>query len=333
MEIAVIYSLPSKRMLATQYGAADEDSAIIASKVREGLEFKGYTVTLYPIAEDRIEDIAKIKADCIFNLIEWCGQDIYLAKQAFAKLRSLNLPVTGSDEKRYELTGDKVRLKEALRVAGIRTPRGCELVTGKESLQELTYPVIVKPSREHCSMGLSYDSLADNENELREIANRQIEKFEQPALAEEFIVGREFMVYLIQEQGQIRVLPIEEVIFESSHPTPFQTYEAKWEEKSPEYNSTDVILAKLTPGEQMEIEELAKKTFAVLGLAGYARFDMRMREGLAYILEANANPSVYDGEFELPEINSEVIWGIKFPDYLEKIVRSALWHYKKGDFV
>lgn len=334
MKIAIIYSLPSERMLKSRYAQTDEDSGIIAHKVSQGLMYKGYQTDIYPISEDKIKKIREIKADCVFNLIEWCGQDIKLAQDAFAMLRKLNLPITGSDEKRFVLTGDKAELKAYLEERKVSTPRGIKLVTGAEEIPpELAYPLIVKPSCEHCSMGLTADSVVNNEQELRTIAKRQIREFNQPALAEEFIKGREFMVYLIEEENRVKILPIEEVIFRREVSDPFQTYAVKWEENSSEYNSTDIVQATLSKAEKIEIEMTAIKGFKELGIWGYARFDMRMRDGKAYILEANANPSVYDGEGELSNINTEIIWGIKFPDYLEKIVRAAIWHFEQGERV
>jgi len=67
-----------------------------------------------------------------------------------------------------------------------------------------------------------------------------------------------------------------------------------------------------------------------MGFCGYARFDVRLRDKIPYLLETNVNPSVYDSDEELKDINDEVIFGIKFGDYLWKIVESALWHYAQG---
>jgi len=322
--VAIIYSLPSKRMRATEYAAADEDTEVIAKMVAKGLEARGYTTAIHAISENGIEEIATIKADCIFNLIEWCGQDIELAKRAFAELRKLDIPVTGADERLFVLTGDKVAMKAELNRFGVSTPKGITFTTGEEVIPDnLSYPMIVKPSLEHCSMGLSYDSIAHNAQELKEIAKKQIDKFEQSALAEEFIVGRELLVYLVEEQGKVVVLPIEELVFDGKKEIQFQTYETKWVEDSSDYNSTDVRIAKLSNEEQKSVERECIAAFTKMGFRGYARFDIRLRNGIPYILETNANPSVYDATEELTDIEGEVIWGINFPDYLKSIVETS----------
>lgn len=330
MHIAIVYSLPSKRLLTTQYGETDEDSAIIARVVAKGLGARGQDVTIYPIAEDKMEMISKIKADCIFNLIEWCGLDIALAERAFGYLRSLNIPVTGSSEELFVLTGDKIKAKHELKKMRVPTPRGQVFETGDEKITPLTYPLIVKPSLEHCSMGLTYESIAREPKQLRAIVKRQVLIFHQKALAEEFIVGRELLVYLLEEKGEVRVLPIEEVIFSNNNPLAFQTYESKWDKDHTDYKTSNVTVADLTKEEQKIVESTCVKVFKKMGFRGYTRFDVRLRDKIPYLLETNVNPSVYDSDEELKDINDEVIFGIKFSDYLWKIVESAVWHYEKG---
>lgn len=321
-------------MRSTAYGETDEDSAVIAEKVVEGLQFLGHKARILEINEDHIDEIASISADVIFNLIEWCGLDIHLSEIAFGYLRRLKIPVTGSDEKMFVLTGDKIRLKEELLKYEIPTPQAMVFVTGEEVVPPgLPYPMIVKPSLEHCSTGLGDDSIAHNSDELREIAKRQLATFKQPALAEEFIVGRELLIYLIEEKDQVRVLPIEELIFPAGKELAFQTYATKWVESSAEYKGTDVQIAKLSEAEHKIVQETATQAFKKLGLRGYARFDARLRDNTCYLLETNANPSVYDTDDESIPLDGEVIWGIKFCDYLQKIVDSAVWHFENGDVV
>lgn len=334
LKIAVVYSLPSKRSLTTQYGITDEDSSVIAKMVAKGLEARGMKPNIYPISEDNIESISKIKADCIFNLIEWCGQDIGLSQRAFQRMRKLGVPVTGSDEKMFVLTGDKIRVKEELKKLGAPTASGAVFVTGDEDIpKSLKYPAIVKPSLEHCSMGLSYDAIAQDDTQLREIIQRQIDNFHQPVLVEEFIIGRELLVYMIEIYDEVRVLPITEILFGNDNPLAFQTYECKWVEGHPDYNSTYTDDVVLTNTELKTIENVCVRVFKKMGLRGYARFDLRLKDNVPYILETNANPSVFDATEELKDINEEVITGIQFPDYLLAIVNSALYHYKKGETI
>lgn len=334
MNVAVVYSLPSSRLLGTKYGATDEDSKVIAEKVVIALAALGMETTTYAVGEDNIDDILQIKTDCIFNLIEWSGLDIHLSEKAFRRFRQLNVPVTGSNEEMFVLTGDKIRVKQALQHAKIPTPRGAFFTTGEEEIPgDLPYPVIVKPSLEHCSMGLGYEAIAHNPAQLRPIVKRQIAAFGQSVVAEEFIVGRELLVYLLEEKDEVRVLPIEEILFGGDNPLVFQTYESKWGAEDGQVLTdvaSDAVVAKLTNAEQEVIERESIKAFKYLGLRGYARFDVRLKDGIPFILETNANSSVYDGENDLQDPNDEVIFGIRFIDYVEGILESALYHYQLG---
>ncbi len=338
MNVAVVYGLPSKRLQSTKYGATDEDSAEIADKVVLALKSLGMEPTVYAISEDTIESILNIKTECIFNLIEWCGLDIALSQKAFGYFRQLHVPVTGSSEELFVLTGDKARLKHTLQKHGISTPQGEVFATGAEVIPgDLIYPMIVKPSLEHCSIGLGYDAIAHNSNELRQIVKRQIATFEQSVVAEEFIVGRELLVYLLEEDDRVRVLPIEEILFKGSNPLVFQTYESKWGVEPGDVESEDVagdaVVAKLSKEEQAVVEQESIKAFKQLGLRGYARFDVRLRGLVPYLLETNANSSVYDGEGEFSDPDQEVIFGIKFSEYVSKIVQSAIYHHNSGDVI
>jgi D-alanine-D-alanine ligase len=315
-------------MLASGYSETDEDSAVIAAKVKLGLEARGMTTSTHAIGEDGIPEIQLIKADCIFNLVEWCGQDIELSRRVFKYLRKLDIPVTGASEELFVLTGDKARMKVVLQELGMSTPRGLVFGTGSEQIpDDLPYPMIVKPSLEHCSMGLTKEAIASDEGTLRAIVKKQLATFKQPALAEEFVVGRELLVYLLEEKAGVQVLPIEEVIFSNGEAWAFQTYQAKWEVNHPDYQTSRVVVAKLTAEEQKAVESVCRDIFNKMGFCGYSRFDVRLKNGIPYILEANANPSVYDGDGSLTDPEEEVITGIKFGDYLERIVASANEHY------
>lgn len=337
MNVAVVYSLPSSRLLGTKYGVTDEDSEIIAENVVIALKALGMQTTIHAIPQNSIDDILKIKTDCIFNLIEWSGLDIHLSQKAFYCFRQLKVPVTGSSEGVFVMTGDKIRVKQALQKAKIPTPKGAFFTTGEEEIpDDLPYPVIVKPSLEHCSMGLGYDAIAQTREELRSIVQRQIAAFGQSVIAEEFIVGRELLVYLLEEKDEVRVLPIEEILFSGDNPLVFQTYESKWgAEDGREVTdvASDAVVAKLTESERKIVEKESIKAFKKLGLRGYGRFDVRLKDSVPYLLETNANSSVYDGENDLQDPNDEVIFGIRFIDYVKGILDSALYHYKKGDTI
>ncbi len=322
--VAIVYSAPTKRVLKTSFAAADTDTFFVAAKVREALKNHNIQSSLIEIREDTIGLINTIRADIIFNLIEWTGEDIPLVQQAFAHFRTLGIPVTGSTEQNYLETANKITMKQALEKAHIQTPVWQTFTTSEEqSVVKFSYPVIVKPAYEHCSIGLGYNSIAENKEQLIKIVKRQIEKFHQPVLAEEFIQGRELLVYLLEEKSFIRILPIEEILFTNNRKFAFQTYESKWDSQHKDYKTSHVTIAKLSKKQQEVIEQISREAFQKLGFRGYARFDIRFRDEIPYLLETNCNPNVYDSD-------EDQIPGIAFPDYIYAIVQSAFYHFEHG---
>src|SRR5262249_59557587 len=130
------------------------------------------------------------------------------------------------------------------------------------------FPVIVKPNQEGSSKGIAGTSVFDEEAGMRGAVKQIIEKYRQPALAEQYIVGREFTVGLLGDKRP-RVLPPMEIIFrDQSNPRPVYDYDVKQEwEKHVRYECP----AKLQPAELRAIERAARETFTALDCRAVAR--------------------------------------------------------------
>lgn len=324
LHVTIVYSTPTKRAIASGYGQSDEDTAYVAQKVANALKTKNIHTSLVAIDETTIKDIGSLKTDCVFNLIEWTGLDTHLSKKAFSYLRRLNIPVTGATEKNFCETTDKITAKKLFQRYNISTPLSQAFYTGKEAIDNtLCFPVIVKPSLEHGSIGLTANAIARTKSDLRTIIRTQIKTFAQPVLVETFVQGRELLVYLVEIKGSVIMLPIEEIQFDTNNSLVFQTYESKWDKTHKDYATTKVTRAQLTKNEYTKIELISRTTFQKLGFRGYARFDIRLKDGKPYVLEANANPNVYDSD-------EDQVPGISFPEYVWSIVISSLRSYQRG---
>lgn len=324
LHVTVVYSTPTRRAKDWGLTESDEDTAYVAGKVAEALRSKNIETTLVDLHEDSLDRIDTLKTDCVFNLVEWTGQDMELSRKAFDHLRNLRVPVTGATEKNFCETSDKLMMKKLFDTYGIATPPWQEFQTGNERvLSHLLFPVIVKPAYEHGSIGLTRASIARTPGQLRRVAQKQIKTHTQPALAETFIHGRELLVYMLERKGAPVVLPIEEILFSRNEEFPFQTYECKWDKKHKDYDSTKVTIAALSPNERRAVEAVSRQAFKKMGFRGYARMDIRLKDGIAYMLEANSNPNVYDSD-------DDQIPGIAFPDFAWEVVASALREYKNG---
>jgi D-alanine-D-alanine ligase len=195
----------------------------------------------------------------------------------------------------------------------------------KISLEEsMKFPLIVKPSREDASIGIEPSSIVTNANELRKRVRFVIEEFDQPALVEEYIDGRELNVALLGNRKPV-IFPISEIDM-STLPKAYPriiTYNAKWMKGTEEYLHTKgVCPALLTPELESEIKSMALTAFELIGCRDYARIDFRLsKDHQPYILEVNPNPDISD---DAGFARSAMAAGLTFDDLAGKIVECAL---------
>lgn len=329
MHIVVLYSLPTRRAIASPYKATDEDTKDSAEEVAVALKTKKATVVLVPVSEDSMDAIDSVDADCIFNLIEWDGLDTVLALSAFAKIEALHIPFTGPRLALLERFSDKVKMKEALDVAGLPTPRWQLFTTGDEPVRgDFHYPVIAKLAWEHCSVGLTKDAIVESQSDLISCVKERLRVFHQPVYAEEFIIGREFQVTVYASRRGVVVLPPAEITFKQAGTDAFLTFASRWDEAHPEYQLSGVTLPKLSGPLANAFDTLARQTFTQLGFCDYGRLDIRTRGDTPFILEANINPGLSDDD-EYGMTVSYRAAGMTFADFVWEIVQSALRRFKE----
>lgn len=329
MRIAIIYSLPTRRAMASPYIATDEDTKESAEEVAEALSGKGATAELIPISEDTIERIRSIQTDVIFNLLEWDGLDGSLLIKAMDALDATAIAYTGSSKAALAVCNDKRCMKAAMDAAGIPTARWQEFVTGREAVRDdFRYPVIVKLGLSHCSVGLTKDAVVMGKNKLSTVVNDRMSQFKQPIYVEEFIVGREFQVTILERDKGLAVLPPAEILFTTSGANAFLTYGSRWDERHADYKESSVGLAALSPSLAEKLQRISRKTFIDMGFSDYSRLDIRTRDEEVFILEANANPGLGDSDDYGMTVSYKAA-GITFADFIWEIVESCLRRQKK----
>ena len=329
MNVAVVYSLPTRRALAAPYAETEQDTVDSAGEVARALKEKGAMVTMVPIDEDHIDVIRRVKTDCIVNLIDWTGLDLPLSDTAFSEIEKTGIPVTGASRANYMLTSDKVTMKQALDANNLPTPRW-QLFRGFDEpvRDDFQYPVIVKLALEHCSIGLTHDAVVENKEDLITRVRERRKEFHEPVFAEEFLSGREFQVTVLHTEGGLRVLPPAEITYQTKGVKALLTYASRWDENDPDYDTSDVILAKLSSSLADAIEKVSIKTFQALTYRDYIRLDLRMRGESLFILEANSNPGLSHSE-DYGMTVSYMAAGMTFADFVWEIVLSALRRARK----
>lgn len=322
MNIAVLYNKPTERFIKdTTHKDAEEDTEESAHEIVAALKTKGVEAILFPITEHTIDSIMNIRADLVFNLIEWTGIDTKYAMAAFDVLNTYQLHYTGATKENYHDTCDKIITKRLCKTYDLPTADWQEFETGNETITITDYPLIVKVSNEHSSVGITKDAIAHNSVELKAVVKKSIGTFHQSVFAETFLSGREFQVTLLEKADGLAVLPPAEIVYTKGTDVPLLTYESRWNARHSDYKNSSVVLAKDIPP---ALISMCKSAFLKFGFRDYARFDLRCdKDGHPFFLELNSNPGLGDD----PDYGMTVSYraaGMNFPDFVWEIVQSAL---------
>ncbi len=195
-------------------------------------------------------------------------------------LEWLAMPYTGSGVMASALAMDKVRSKHLFASAGLPTPEYAVLRQRSEAAaaaEEIGYPLIVKPSGQGSSVGMSKVFDADDLAPAVDLAF----DYGSEVIVERCVVGRELTVAVLQGEAlpSIRI----------ETPRVFYDYRAKYESDRTEY---------FCPGTRNDEEEalyrgLAVAAFSELGCRGWGRVDfVEGRDGAPQVLEVNTVPGM-----------------------------------------
>ena len=226
----------------------------------------------------------------IFN---WCEELPGIPHSASLVARALDrmgFTYTGTGSDALAFSQDKRQVKSSLRFQGVPTPRW-QIAAGSISDGWDCYPAIVKPVLEHCSFGVTREAVVLSPTELAERVQYVLDTFHQPALVEEFIDGREFHISVLGD-GKLHTLPPAEMDFSAFGNVKDRlcTFESKFDPQSRSYNMIELHLpAILTQDEQHQIEAVALAAYRLVGCRDYARLDLRLRDGIFYVLDVNPN--------------------------------------------
>ncbi|MFZ4850092.1 MAG: D-alanine--D-alanine ligase family protein [Caldilinea sp.] len=200
MRVALLANL--KKNAPTWPGIAadrwDElDSEKTVEAIAAALQSRGHTVTFLEGTPTLASDLAKLRPEICFNLCEGHFGDAREA-QIPALLEMLRIPYTGSQVLALALALDKPMTKRVLAYHQLPTPAFQVFEDRHEPLHpSLHYPLFVKPSREGTGIGVSAASIVADEKALRHQIQQTLDRYQQPALVEQYIEGREVTVGLV----------------------------------------------------------------------------------------------------------------------------------------
>src|SRR3569833_333821 len=198
-------------------------------------------------------------------------------------LEVLGVPYTGSGVLASDLAMDKAMCKRLLMAAGVVMPkdivarRGHTLPAGD---WDVTLPVIIKPSRQGSTFGVTVvDDLADLSKALETAF-----QYDDTALIEQFVKGTEITVPIIGNDN-LEILPIVEIV-----PTKgFYDYEAKYTPGA----TDEIVPARISDELSAKARQIAELCHRTLGCRGMSRTDMIVApDGEIYTLEVSTIPGM-----------------------------------------
>ena len=224
-----------------------------------------------------------------------------------AMLDMAGVRYTGSGHLASALAMDKDLSKTLFRAAGVQTadwlmaPQPGALIE-----QSLGLPVVVKPSKQGSTVGLSI---------VRDIVHldtavAEAFRYDDEVMIERYIAGRELTVGVLGGDalpvGEIK--PLKEIY----------DYECKYTAGM----AVEEFPADLSPNVTNKLQEQALRAFRALKLRGYARIDFRLdARGECYCLEANTLPGMTALSL-IPQ--GAAAAGMGFEELCERIVQLAI---------
>jgi D-alanine-D-alanine ligase len=279
--------------------------------VLEALQSRGVDAFAVDGIPALIEAIRAGRVDRVFNILhgnKGGGEDGVLQ----GLLDALGVPYTGSGVLGSALAMDKIRTKQVWLSLGLPTPRYIRLHKGDDvhaAGRELGLPVIVKPSCEGSSVGVSRVLDDAGLDEAVALAAR----YPGEMLMEQLVQGNELTVAVIANGDGHVALPSIRIVPKGE----WYDYDAKYVSDETQY---------LCPGlegeAEAEIRRIALAAFEAAGCTGWGRVDvMRDRaSGDFYLLEVNTAPGMTSHSL-VPKAARQV--GIEFADLCWRVLESS----------
>jgi D-alanine-D-alanine ligase len=272
------------------------------------------------------------RPDLVFNMAEGAGERSREAHVP-ALLEFYHIPYTGGDALCLALTLDKAMTKRVLQASGIPTPAFRVYGPGEVPMSsDLHGPVIVKPIHEGSSIGIGDRSVCSSADEAAQRVQEIHAEWNQAAVVERFLTGREFTCALVGNNSDLRVYPPVEIDFDvlPNGANPVYGFEAKWIWDQP-WAPLHMFRcpAEIAPELESELIDAAKAAFRVTGCRDWARIDLRLdSENGVHVLEVNALPGILPD----PEQNScypkaARAAGVSFDDAILAVVEAARTRY------
>ena len=349
LRVGLIYNL--KHHISLEPGAPPDalveyDSIETIQALEDAILAGGHQVI--PLEADKtfVDTVRQAMPDICFNIAEGLEGD---ARESHvpALLEMLDIPYTGSKVLAHAISLDKAAAKRIWRDLGLPTAPFQVFYRGEEPLDpQLVFPLFVKPVHEGTGMGINSHSIVHDEAELWHQVRWVIHTYNQPALVETYMPGREFTVGLIgntrnqvfrkkpgsspwnelyNERG-FHLFPVLEI--DASASVGQGLYDATSKSYKPGEDGAPIYLcpADIPAILEVELKQLAIAAFEAIGALDLGRVDFRLgSDGRPYLLEINTLPGLN------PTVSDLCIMaraeGLHYTDLINQILHLAVDRY------
>ncbi len=292
--------------------------------------------------DDIVDIINSLGYNChyfggIYDLIELCNRNVSLPNDyfinisdgLFQKNKRLQAPVllellgtnySGSEPFAVALANNKYISKKIVNMeTKICIPNDYLVVNSQiNNLKTFNYPIIIKPNDEGSSIGISKDSLIENEIDALNYLSSFTKEFSN-ALIEEYVSGYEVTSLIIGNEKDEKVYPL---LIKVDNIAYFENLimdkQIKMQHKRTYVNPNEYLSTKCIT----EIISATKSIKKCIGLSDIARIDFRIKkDGTIYFIEVNSNP-VLSKNSEIGEI--EKIYNTSAPKLIDSYIKTFI---------
>jgi len=232
-------------------------------------------------------------------------------------LELLGIPYTGSGVLASALAMDKSMAKKVLAADGVPVPPSVDFTCRNgdwdrdrvaEAVEMMGLPVMVKPSRQGSTIGMTKVNALTELNDSIE----QASAYDELIVVERFIDGVELTVGVLGNDEPF-ALPVVEIVPAGG----VYDYEAKYTPGATE----EIVPARISAEDTAKAQEIALAAHRSLGCRGVSRVDIILGADGMYVLEVNTIPGMTPTSL-LPTAAAAA--GIEFPKLLDMLIGFAL---------
>ncbi|WP_075074620.1 D-alanine--D-alanine ligase family protein [Longilinea arvoryzae] len=334
--VAVVANVKGETLLpqdAPADAGAEFDRRETIQAIQDAIESDGHYTKFLSADANLPFALRDFCPDICFNIAEGiCGDG--REAQVPALLEMLHIPYTASRVLANAVGLDKTMTKRIWREQGLPTAAFQEFYSEDEPLNPaLRFPLFVKPAREGTGMGMDSGAIIQDEAALRRRVAWVIDSYQQPALVEDYLPGREFTVAVMgrhdatafsrhperYDADGFHRFPILEVDNASSVTPGIYGYKAKTLHTGEEGVPGFICPATVEPHLAEKLQNLAIRAHLAVGATDVSRVDFRLdADGNPRLLEINTLPGLTPGFSDLCVIaNAE---GTSYTDLILEIL-------------